>query len=206
MADYKTDIPAKASHLIIMLDASMPALSPGYRYFDLVVSGKLAEEFAETYKLELEAMAGTTELNPHPRGFNFKSGQFDDYEFPITLFCGCYFNGYTLEDGAAIKSVAEGLSNLAKPRWLSSRFSSSPLCAVGLKGPVVGYWWSAWGYFVSSTVTFRGGCGDQYGLPTVVDVNLGFRRHFGEYGESGLADIKFLSERVTCTSYVFSRG
>ncbi len=190
--------PANAPHLKISIEGG--ASTVYYSSFDLILSGELAQKFSESYKQQLDIIS--PQFSPHPENFVYKGGQFNDYDFTFTLFSGCFFNGHSLDTGQQIDAVVNGLANLAKPSWQDSGFITSPLCRVQICR-VGGNLWQARGYFHTTTVTWRGSF-DEEGFPTVVDVNMGFRRHFGDHGQA--ANSQILAARVTCDKYIFSTG
>lgn len=196
--DYLSSIPRDAPRLLIRVIEG-GSVNPGGGNFELIISGEMAQKFSESYRYQMNVTKGS--LNPHPVNFLWSEGQFEDYEFSVTLFSGCFFNGRILNSGSEIMQAALGLSNLSKPVWNGSRFNASPLCRVAIQGSKY-RWWSAQGFFNSSTVTFKGAY-DESGMPTVVDVDLGFVRHFGRYDRMAVPQSD-LATKVVCNAYKFT--
>lgn len=194
---YKLDIPANAPCIWInVLEGG--SVRP-YSNFQFVLSGELAQKFTESYKVDMGEIRA--QHLPHASMFTYDKGNFDDYEFPFTLFPGCMFNSQTLESGAQIHQVANALANLAKSPWDGSKFNTPPLCMVRLGGLRGTIWWQAKGFFISSSISWKGAY-DEDGRATIVDVSLTLKRHFGGYDKA--ADPRTDLTRVTCSDYVFS--
>lgn len=166
----------------------------------VTVSGDLARKFTETYTEDLNDEKANK--SPHPENFTFSKGSFNDVEFAFTLFSGCQCMGRELITGKDVWSAANAFSNLAKPVFSGSTFTGSPLCRVTI-GTGGTFWYSAQGYFVSSSVSFLGAF-DELGYPTIAEVSLTFRRHFGSYGRAANAQI--LAMKATSHAFTFSGG